>query len=221
MNRWASVILTASFLFCFGACARAGTPSDVRPRERVVGLPCEGCTAVFDGLPATLASNARIAPRSESGSAMRIVGTVFTKGGQPAAGVIVYAYHTNSRGIYPANNRLRAQAGSRHGLLRGWARTDAKGQYRFDTIRPAGYPGTDIPEHIHLHVIEVGRCTYYIDDIIFEDDPRLLPEVKRQMSPGRGGIGVVMPRKDASGTWTVKRDILLGERIPGYPEDSR
>lgn len=221
MHRLTAVILSAGFLFSFGACARAEAPTDARPRERVVGLPCEGCTAVFDGLPATLASNARIAPRSESGSALRILGTVFTKGGEPAAGVIVYAYHTNSRGIYPASDRLRGQAGSRHGLLRGWARTDAKGQYRFDTIRPAGYPGTDIPEHVHMHVIEVGRCTYYIDDIMFEDDPRLLPEKNRHMSPGRGGGGVVKPQKDASGTWTVTRDILLGEKIPGYPENGR
>jgi len=67
-----------------------------------------------------------------------------------------------------------------------------------------------------MHVIEVGHCTYYIDDILFEDDPRLTAEARRQSSRGRGGNGVVKPARDG-GSWVVVRDIVLGEKIPGYP----
>ena len=105
----------------------------------------------------------------------------------------------------------------RHGRLRGWAKTDEQGRYGFKTIRPGGYPDTDMPAHVHMHVIEVGRCTYYIDDIMFEDDPRLTAEKRRQLTAGRGGNGVVQPVRNSQGVWTVVRDIHLGENIPGYP----
>ncbi len=218
MSRWITMVLAASCLVGSGCCARAEAPTGTLPREPIVGLPCEGCEAVFDRLPATLVSNSRIASREEPGQAMRIVGTVFARNGDPAPGVIVYAYHTNSRGIYPTDERRRGQPGFLHGLLRSWAKTDEKGQYRFDTIRPAGYPNTDLPAHVHMHVIEVGRCTYYIDDILFEDDPRLTAEKRRQLITGRAGSGLVLPQRDGDGSWTVRRDIFLGVEIPGYPE---
>jgi len=186
-------------------------------REPVVGLPCEGCEAVFEGRPATLAPQARIAPPGEPGRPLRIEGTVLDGKGRPAADVVVYAYHTDAKGIYPRSEGAVGRAGTRHGRLRGWARTDARGRYTFETIRPAGYPGSAAPEHVHMHVIEPGRCTYYIDDIVFEDDPRLTPELRRSHVTGRGGPGLVSPTSDGHGGFVVRRDIRLGERVPGYP----
>jgi len=217
----ATAVLAACALFLASRSPGAAVQVETRPREPVIGLPCEGCEAVFEGLPAALSSSARIAPPNEPGQAMRIVGTVFDSTGQAASGVIVYAYHTSARGIYPTDGGIRGQAAARHGRLRGWAKTDEKGRYRFDTIRPAGYPDTDLPAHVHMHVIEVGRSTYYIDDILFEDDERLTPEKRSQLITGRGGNGLVVPRQVARGTWVVKRDIQLGAQIPGYPKDAR
>ena len=207
------IILTSAF-----GCASAQAPSQNRAREPIVGLPCEGCEAAFEGLPATLEADARIGRQDEPGQSLRIVGTVFDRAGDPASGVIVYAYHTNSRGIYPPDDRYRGLAAYHHGLLRGWAITDAEGRYSFATIRPAGYPDSDLPAHVHMHVIEVGRCSYYIDDILFEDDPRLTKEKKAALILGRGGSGLVAPQIDSAGAWLVRRDIHLGENIPGYPE---
>lgn len=188
-------------------------------REPVVGLPCEGCEAVFEGLPAQPASVARIAAVGDPGRAMRIAGTVRDERGRPVPGVIVYAYHTDSAGIYPGRGEASGAVAS-HGKLRGWARTDDQGRYRFDTIRPGGYPGRDTPEHVHMHVLEVGRCTYYLDDLLFEDDPRLTARMRAQLTHGRGGSGVAMPLRDSEGTWLVRRDIVLGQGIPGYPAEA-
>lgn len=191
--------------------------ADAAPaREPIVGLPCEGCEAVFVGMPVAPPAQARIAPAEEAGEPLRIRGTVLTAGGKPAAGVIVYAYQTDANGLYPPDPAA-AQAGVRHGRLRGWARTDASGNYRFDTIRPGGYPGTSIPQHIHMHVLEPGRCTYYIDDILFADDPRLSAQERARSDRGRGGSGIAAPTKGPDGIWDVRRDIRLGEKIPGYP----
>jgi protocatechuate 3,4-dioxygenase beta subunit len=175
------------------------------PRESVIGGPCEGCEWVFDGQPDSLRSLARISPADEPGAPMTIVGTVMTARQVPAPGVIVYAYHTDRTGIYP-------QAANRHGTLRGWTRTDAQGNYRFDTIRPGAYPSRDVPEHVHMHVIEPGVGTYYIENLEFQDDPL---NSKRDRED-RGGDGFVLPvRKE--GIWQARWDIVLGRNIPGYP----
>jgi protocatechuate 3,4-dioxygenase beta subunit len=178
-------------------------------REPVIGGPCEGCEYVFEGMPAELHRDARIASAGEPGEALTIQGVVTDADGAPAAGVVVYAYQTNAKGIYP-------RAANAHGSLRGWARTDTEGRYRFDTIRPAAYPNSTIPQHVHMHVIEPGRGTYYIDDVLFDDDPLLTPQRRRQMLHGRGGNGVSQPVKDAAGVWQLRRDIRLGASIPGY-----
>ncbi|MDH3458006.1 MAG: hypothetical protein OER90_14300 [Gemmatimonadota bacterium] len=221
MTRVAGVVAVLISLTSARGCAAAEAPSQSRAREPIVGLPCEGCEAVFEGLPATLETDARIGRRDEPGQSLRIVGTVFDPAGYPKSGVIVYAYHANSRGIYPSDDRYRGLAAYHHGLLRGWAMTDAEGRYGFATIRPAGYPDSDLPAHVHMHVIEVGRCTYYVDDVLFEDDPRLTKEKKAALILGRGGSGLVTAQMDKAGAWVVRRDIHLGKNIPGYPEHAQ
>jgi len=200
------------------ACAAliVAGPALLLAREPIVGLPCEGCDAVFDGLPSKLAAEATIAGTNEPGERMQLSGIVRDARGRPRAGVIVYAYHTNAQGIYPRDARLAGRAAERHGALRGWVQTDAAGRYAFATIRPAGYPKSDLPEHVHLHILEPGRATYYIDDVLFSDDPRLTAKQRRSLDSGRGGSGIATPTRTAAG-WAVTRDIVLGQGIGGYP----
>jgi protocatechuate 3,4-dioxygenase beta subunit len=187
-------------------------------REPLVGGPCEGCEAVFEGRPATLAPSARIAATGQPGERLVIKGVVTDASRRPAAGVIVYAYHTDAKGIYPGRpgvDEARTTASQRHGALRGFARTDAEGRYAFETIRPASYPFPNAPpQHVHMHVVEPGRCHYVIDDIVFTDDPRLPADARKRDRP-RGGSGVVTPAKH-NGAWGVRRDITLGANVPGY-----
>jgi len=154
-------------------------------------------------MPEAIASRARVAPPAEPGQPLAIEGTVTDREGRPAPGVIVYAYHTDASGIYP-------RAATRHGRLRGWARTDEAGRYRFDTIRPGAYPGRSAPQHVHMHVIEPGVGTYWIADIVFTDDPLLSAGQRRPTGRERGGSGVATPASDGAGGWQVRRDIRLG-----------
>lgn len=174
---------------------------------------CGGCEAVFQGRPATLSASARIAGKNEPGEPLVLEGVVSNAAGKPQPGVIVYAYQTNAKGVYPPDARFRGQAAERHGLLRGFARTDRHGKYRFETIRPASYPGQSVPQHIHMHVVEPGRCTYFLDELRFTDDPLMKGQAGEQHP--RGGSGVVTPRRAGRG-WIVKRDIVLGAGISDY-----
>ena len=195
-------VVAGFFLVCVALCAGDAM-------EPVVGGPCEGCELVFVGRPERLESRTRIAPPDEPGEPMIIEGTVRKADGAAAEGIIVYAYHTDAEGVYP-------RGATAHGRLRGWARTDAAGRYRFETIRPGAYPERNNPQHVHMHVLEPGRVTYYIDDIVFDDDPLLTQERRRAYDTGRGGSGLVRPQTTGSGVWYVRRDITLGMGIPGY-----
>lgn len=179
----------------------------------VIGGPCQGCELVFEGMPEHLSDSARIAPPEEPGEPLVLEGLVRHGDGSPAAGIIVYAYHTDAGGVYPKDVTW-------HGRLRGWARTNTAGRYRFTTIRPAGYPGGAENAHIHMHVIEPDKGTYYIDNVIFDDDPDLPRRVRQNAENGRGGSGLTYPKMEA-GTWKVQRDIVLGQNVPGYEEAAR
>ncbi len=55
---------------------------------------------------------------------------------------------------------------------------------------------------------------YYIDSIVFDDDP-MLTQNERNKLDDRGGSGIVKPTlKD--GILIVNRDIILGLNIPDY-----
>ncbi len=174
----------------------------------VIGGPCQGCELVFVDMPTSLTSRGIIASVGDPGSALVINGRVHRADGSPARGIIVYAYQTDASGAYPKGS-------TQHGSLRGWAQTDADGRYQLETIRPAAYAGRDVPQHIHMHVIEPDKGTYYIDDITFDDDPLLTIE-ERDKEPCRGGCGISHPQQDEQGVWHVSRDIRLGENIPDY-----
>ena len=188
-------------------------------REPVIGA-CDGCEAVFAGLPNAPGAHERIAPADEPGEPMRLAGLVTDLQGRPRPGVVVYAYHTDRDGLYPPPAGDAAGAARRHGRLRGWARTGADGAYRFDSIRPGAYPGEDVPEHIHMHVIEPGHGTYYLDDVMFRDDPRLTDRQIGRYARGRGGDAVVLPER-RDGMWHVRRDIVLGRNVDGYARPHR
>ncbi len=211
--------LALAFVLAAACDASAGRRDDtnaINRRVPVIGHPCEGCEAVFDGMPVAIPSHLKLAPVNEPGVPMRVSGRVLGGAGRVRAGVVIYAYQTDHAGIYPRLAQRLGRETMRHGRLRGWVRSDAQGRYVIDTIRPGSYPGEDIAEHIHMHVIEPGCFTYYIDDLMFLDDPKLSAEERRQ-SRGTGGNGFVMPVL-VDGRWQAERDIVLGRGVPGHRE---
>jgi protocatechuate 3,4-dioxygenase beta subunit len=178
------------------------------PKEILVGGPCEGCENVFIERPRSITASTRIAAATEPGDRMTLEGIVRDRAGKPVAGIIVYAYHTNAVGLYPEGKTA-------HGALRGFALTGKDGSYRFDTIRPGSYPNSNNPQHVHMHVVEPGKCHYYIDDAVFTDDPLLTAEQRKAHDRGRGGSGISTPKLDSK-RWRVRRDITLGAGIADY-----
>lgn len=103
-----------------------------------------------------------------------------------------------------------------HGHIRGWVKSDEKGRYSIYTIKPAPYPNENIPAHIHISIKEpsIGN-EYYIDDLVFDDDP-LLTGDNRKALENRGGSGIlkVLISKDLQ---IAEHNIILGLNVPNYP----
>ena len=115
--------------------------------------------------PAHLTSHSRIAPEGEPGQPLIVHGRVFRPDGKtPAPGVIVFAYHTDAKGLYHRDGE--------HGWrLRGWAVTDQEGRFEFATIRPAPYPSGKVPAHIHWAIEGGGVPRQWAEELRFDDDP--------------------------------------------------
>lgn len=199
-------LLLPLLLASFGACSQ--TVSDIP-----VGDGCEDCDLIFKGMPATIPASISLAPANEPGEWILIRGVIFQPDGKtPAPGVILYVYQTDATGKYqPSPSQVHAR---RHGHLRGWIKTDAQGRYEFHTIRPASYPRSNIPQHIHAIIREPGKSVYWIDDFLFDDDP-FLNTAERSRQEQRGGNGIItLTRNEPLPTGT--RNIILGYHIPNY-----
>ncbi|MEO6220695.1 MAG: hypothetical protein ABIO81_09735, partial [Ginsengibacter sp.] len=138
-------------------------------------------------------------------------------GKTPAPGVVLYIYHTDQAGYYSGKGNERGW-GKRHGYIRSWVKTNAKGEYKFYTLRPAPYPGGNAPAHIHPTIKEPGISDYWIDEFVFEDDPQVTPDFRNKM-PKRGGIGVIR-LQNKNGILQGHRDIILGLNVPDYPKEN-
>ena len=180
----------------------------------LVGGPCEGCEAIFEYGDKQLSPTDTLPNFEQNQSKLKLSGIVFEKDGKtPAKNVIVYIYHTDRNGIYPTKGNEEGWA-KRHGFIRGWIKTDGTGKYTFLTFRPAAYPNAREPEHIHVTVKEPNKNEYYIDEVVFEDDP-FLTQKHRDRLTNRGGSGIVKPLLK-EGILTVNRNIILGLNIPDY-----
>ena len=205
---------TILLFLAFAMMQVSGCSQSAQKTDRVVGSDCEGCDMMFHGMPQDLSWQTTIAGPDEPGEQMIINGAIYKKDGKtPAPDVILYVYHTDSKGLYsPAPKQTQAK---RHGHLRGWVKTNAQGQYEFKTIRPASYPNSRNPQHIHPLIKEPGLTLYWIDEFLFADDPVLTDQEKSHQEK-RGGAGIVTLKKNEKGIWVGKRDIILGMNIPNY-----
>ena len=128
--------------------------------------------------------------------------------------VVLYVYHTDQGGHYTNKYNEKGWAG-RHGYIKGWVKTNEKGEYKFYTLQPAPYPGANIPAHIHPVIKEPNRNEYWIDEYLFDDDP-FLTTAERKKQESRGGNGIVF-LEEKEGLLHGERNIYLGRNIPDYP----
>ena len=216
------------FLFAVVLISNAGCTQNSAKKATLnnlhVGGNCEGCEAIHESpVPFDSLKNLCWLPDwndkallpDGQGKKLAINGVIYKADGTPAPNVIIYVYHTDQAGVYPTKGNERGW-GKRHGYIRGWMKTNEKGEYKFFTLRPGAYPGREAPEHIHITIKEPDKNEYWIDEYLFDDDP-LLTDKERKNCRDRGGSGILKVR-DVGNMLKSERNIYLGKNIPDYPK---
>ena len=191
---------------CASEAGRAAPSASSQPRA--AQSDCEWCGA--HEAPPDPPTSIIIAPPNEPGERISISGTIFQPDGfAPASGITLYLYHTDAQGVYSKDSPNDGRLSWRHGRLRSWLRTGADGRYEFNTIKPAPYPGRPDPAHIHVTVSGPGYAEYWIEDYLFEGDPRI--RERDRVGHGRSGFPhIISLRRDARGLLRGERNIRLG-----------
>lgn len=165
--------------------------------------PCAGARA-----------NAAIAAEDEPGQRIVVSGQVFAPDGRtPAAGVIMYLYHTDQRGSYG----FRPGVGPR---LQAWLRTDETGRYRYTTVRPGVYPSRTEPAHVHYQFWGSGVPAQWAPDLVFDDDP-LVSTAVRERSRAAGRFAFVARPEVRDGVMHVRQDFRLKAAGDAFEEVTR
>jgi protocatechuate 3,4-dioxygenase beta subunit len=214
------LFIVLSCLVTLNSCGQNISTKPIKPgkTDKKVGGNCEGCEAVYESpVPFNQLNEIDTLPDfNEPGPKIEISGILFKADGKtPAPNVIFYIYHTDQKGIYAKKGNEQGWA-KRHGYIRGWIKTNNKGEYKFYTLVPASYPNSNNPKHIHPTIKEPGLTEYWIDEFLFDDDP-LLPEKERNKINPVGGNGV-LKMEMKNGMLRATRNIILGLNVSGYPE---
>lgn len=184
--------------------------------EQRIGGQCEGCEAIYENKTpfSKLDWQLTLPDYDSNGPKLHISGTVYKADGTtPAAGTVLYFYHTDQSGVYPERNETGW--GRRHGYIRGWLKTNDKGQYSIKTLKPGAYPNRGAAAHIHCIIKEDKLNEYYVGDFLFEDDP-LLNDADKSNKNVPGGNGV-LKLQERNGILFAERNIYLGKNVRNYP----
>lgn len=149
-----------------------------------------------------------MAADDEPGERMVVFGEVRESDGTPVKSALVYLYHTSAKGWYSDKAaHISGNAGDvKHARLFGYVRTNGEGRFEVRTIRPAGYPETDLPAHIHLH-IDAGERGKRGGEIQFDDDPRLTQEWRARSQ--REGATIAPVERTKGGEHVVRVTFTL------------
>lgn len=198
------ILTLALFAQCSNGIKNPQIQSEIPPTDN---SDCEWCGA--HEAPHNTTWESTIAGEGEIGERLILEGIVYEKDGRTVAkNVIVYAYHTNSQGLYEKKGDETGN-GIRHGYLRSWAKTNNEGKYRFNTIKPAPYPSHSEPAHVHMTLMREDFDEYWLDATWFKGDRLITAELTEKLTRIGGFSNVIELKKNEEGIWFGKREIIL------------
>ncbi len=146
---------------------------------------------------------------AEAGTPLVVKGVVRSADGSPAKGVLMYVYQTSAKGWYSdrAPHFASGSGDEKHARLFGYPRTDDNGAYEIGTVMPTGYPGSDLPAHIHVEITPGSGKSPQITEIRFESDKRMTPAMRERSK--QEGFLVVPVTRDSKGTDRATADLKI------------
>ena len=142
---------------------------------------------------------ATVAAGWRGGTRLTVSGTVYGADCEtPLAGASIQVWQTNAAGEYGPG---QGTGDERCCYLGAGLRTDARGRYRFETVRPGHYKGEAQPPPAHIHFeVRHPDADGLLTELLFEGDPHLGPDppgavVRLTPAPG-AGQGALQARFD-------------------------
>lgn len=168
--------------------------------------------------PGNAPSNAVVAGADEPGERLVVTGRVLS-GNQPVAGASLFVFQTDAEGRYALDKSGNdAELDPR---LYSLLRTDQRGAYRYETIRPGSYDGNAA----HVHYVKAMAYKARLVDLWFADDPILAarraagePEITDALrntpyfKASSDSIVIAPVTRDDRGVWHAVRDIQMFRR---------
>ena len=118
---------------------------------------------------------AETAAAGRGGQRLVVEGTVYRADCRtPLAGATIAVWQTNARGEYGPG---QGTADERCCYLGAALRTDERGRYRIETVKPGHYKGEAQPPPAHIHFeVRHPDATGVLTELLFEGDPHLGPD---------------------------------------------
>jgi len=161
--------------------------------------------AVADKAEDPVSWNVKIVSDQEPGEPLIVSGTIYSPDGQtPLGGITLYVYQTDATGRYSTSG-----GDNRATRIHGVMRTNADGRYEFRTIKPASYPNSRNPAHIHAYVSGPGYPEYWIDEYLFAEDPFVTEEARQKAAGQKTFSPILNLTRGSDGILRAVRDIKI------------
>ena len=189
-----STSLLASSLYLFSASVSA----DVDPSWLV------SWNEAIENRPSELASHSVMVGSDEPGTRLVIKGLIVDPYGKSAEGIIVHAYHQDNQGFDFGylDKELTTWR------IQGWAITDQRGHFTFETIRAAPDHLGREGGHIHFTTISEEYGRQWALKAFFSDD-KLLTQRQKEISLDAGKFGAVRESINTEGGEVINVAIKL------------
>jgi protocatechuate 3,4-dioxygenase beta subunit len=151
-----------------------------------------------------VARTAETVAKGRGGQRLVVSGTVYRADCRtPLAGASIEVWQTNAEGEYGPG---QGSGDERCCYLAAALRTDERGRYQFETVKPGHYEGEPQPPPAHIHFeVRHPDADGLLTELLFEGDPQLPPD-----PPGAVTRPEPVPGSDPP-LLRARFDIVLGD----------
>jgi protocatechuate 3,4-dioxygenase, beta subunit len=132
------------------------------------------------------------------GEVTHLTGRILDVKGNPVKDAVIEIWQVDAHGAYIHSGSMNRWRMDRNFQGYGRFETDAKGEYRFRTIKPIAYPGR--PPHIHVKVSKADRELLTTQCYVKGDPRNDRDEILREIADPKARASLIVPFEPLKGS---------------------